>query len=189
MGDGVGAQRILVGLDGERGAARQADAGVVARAHLRIDPEARAHQALAGRQLARVLWPDAPLPGELAFAVGDDHLEAPAAAAQRFAQHTGDAGHSIGAHALDPPDTQALQGGLHVEARAAASRLFGAREDLLLAGGAGIAVVHDDQHRVVLVEDGAGNARDETVVPQAAVAHDADGSPPLCGRNRGGGGQ
>ena len=53
VGDGIGAQRVLVRLDGERRAARQADAGMVARAHLRIDPEARAHHALAGRDHAR----------------------------------------------------------------------------------------------------------------------------------------
>ena len=52
---GIGAQRILARLDGERGAARQADAGMVAGAHLRIDPEARAHHALAGRHRLRHL--------------------------------------------------------------------------------------------------------------------------------------
>ncbi len=82
--------------------------------------------------------------------------------------------HAIGAHAPDPRHAQALQRRLDVEALAAAVLLLLGGEDVLLAGGAGIAVVHDDQHAVVLVEHGAGDAGDEAVVPEAAVAHDAD---------------
>ena len=86
VGDRIGAQRVLVRLEGERRAAGEADAGVVAGAHLRIDPEAGAHDALARRRLARHLRPDAALAGELALAVGDDHLEALVLGAHRLAQ-------------------------------------------------------------------------------------------------------
>src|SRR5690606_26028501 len=51
------------------------------------------------------------------------------------------------------------------------------REDVLPASGGGIAVVDDDGDAVVLVEYGVADARGQTVVPEAAVAHHADRTP------------
>src|SRR5262245_1942752 len=141
IGDRIAAQPVLVGLDGERRTARQSNAGMVAGAHLRVDPETRANDALAGRQLACHLRSQAPLPGQLAFPIGDDHLEALAAAPQRRAQRPGDVGYAIGPHTLDPADTEALQGARNVGALSTTAWLLGAGHDLLLAGGTRIAVV------------------------------------------------
>jgi hypothetical protein len=44
----------------------------------------------------------------------------------------------------------------------------------LLAGGGGVAVLHHDQHAVALVEQVGGDAGDQAVVPEPAVAHDGD---------------
>ena len=61
--------------------------------------------------------------------------------------------------ALRPSDTRA--------------RLLGRRGDeLLRAGGRGVAVLHDHQHAVALVEQVGSDAREQAVVPEAAVAHD-----------------
>ena len=95
---------------------------MITRAHVRVDPEAGAHNALAGRYPARVLRPDAPLARELAFAVGDDDLEALTPGAQGLAQRVGHTRHAIGAYAPDPQHAHALQGCLDVEALAAAVR-------------------------------------------------------------------
>ena len=53
--------------------------------------------------------------------------------------------------------------------RAGAVRL--ARRQVLLAGGRGVAVLHHDQHAVAFVEHVGGDAGDQSVVPEAAVAH------------------
>src|SRR5258708_15133611 len=76
-GDGIGAQRIGVGLDGERRAAGEADAGMIARADLVVDAVAHLDHALAARELARILGAHPALSRELSFAAGADHLEAP----------------------------------------------------------------------------------------------------------------
>ena len=82
-GDGVAAQRVGIGLDGQRRAAGQADAGMVAGADILVDAVARAHHARAARELRRIFGAQAALAHQLAFAVGDDHLEAVLGAAQR----------------------------------------------------------------------------------------------------------
>src|SRR5262245_30609061 len=73
--DRIGAQRIGTGLDGERGAAGEPDAGMVASADLLVDAEARLYHPLAALELPGVLGAHAALARQLAFAVGDDHLE------------------------------------------------------------------------------------------------------------------
>ena len=71
--DGIGAQRIFAGLERERGAARQAHAGMITRAYFRVDPETGAHHAFAGGYGFRHGGAHAALARELAFAVGDNH--------------------------------------------------------------------------------------------------------------------
>ena len=56
--------------------------------------------------------------------------------------------------------------------RAGAVRI--ARRQILLTGGRGVAVLHHDQHAVALVEHVGGDAGDQSVVPEAAVAHHGD---------------
>ena len=48
------------------------------------------------------------------------------------------------------------------------------RQDVLSAGGRGVAVVDDDRQVVGAVEHRVGDAAGQPVVPEAAVAHDAD---------------
>ena len=45
------------------------------------------------------------------------------------------------------------------------------------AGGGGVAVVHDHQHAVIIIEDGVGDAAGQAIVPEAAIAHDGDDPP------------
>src|SRR5215831_19403322 len=47
-------------------------------------------------------------------------------------------------------------------------------QQLLCPGRRGVAVLHDHQHRVAVVQEVGGDARQEAVVPEAAVAHDGD---------------
>src|SRR5467141_749439 len=75
MCDGIRPQRIWIGCDRERGAAGQSDAGMVAGADVGIDAEARADDALAFAQILGDLRSNTALKRELAFAVGDDHLQ------------------------------------------------------------------------------------------------------------------
>jgi len=53
----------------------------------------------------------------------------------------------------------------------APARLAAARRQILLAGGRSIAVLHDHQHTVALVEHIGRDAGDQAVVPKAAVSH------------------
>src|SRR6185503_15967694 len=153
------------------------------------DPEARVHDALASRNPARKFRPDTALPRQLALAVRNDDLEALLVRAQRLAERLDDAGNAIGTHAPDPWHADAPQRGLDVEALAAAVPLLLGGENILLTGGTGVAVVHDDQHLIVLVEHRASDTGDKTVMPETAVAHHADGADRLRARDGGGGGQ
>ena len=49
-------------------------------------------------------------------------------------------------------------------------------ENVLAAGGGGVGVVHHHQQAVVPVEDRVADTAGEAVVPEAAIAHDADGA-------------
>ena len=71
---------------------------MVARAGLVIDAEARPHHTFATLQLGGDLRPNAALPGELAFAVGDDHLQALVVRRHRLAQDLDHAGDIVGPH-------------------------------------------------------------------------------------------
>jgi hypothetical protein len=75
-GHRVHLQRIGVVLERERGAARQADAGVVAGADVLVHAVLHALDALAALQQAGDPGLDAALALELAFALGHDHLQA-----------------------------------------------------------------------------------------------------------------
>src|SRR5690606_18768970 len=72
--DGIVAQWIVQLLDRQGRAARQAHAGMVARADVLIDAEARFDDALAGLHRRRDDRLFAPLPVEHAFRRGDDDL-------------------------------------------------------------------------------------------------------------------
>src|SRR5262245_11862201 len=185
----IAAQRIRIGLNGQRRTAREPDARVVTGAYLGIDPVARAHHALAGGAAARQFGPNTTLPRQLTFTVGDDDLQAVLAAAHRLAQAVGHRPDAIAAHALDPAHADTSQRRLDVKTPAAALYIRRAGQNILLAGGAGVTVVDQHQNRVIAVENRAGNAGQQAVVPKAAIAHDADRTLRLGARYRGGRGQ
>ena len=96
-GHGIFSQRIGIFRDGQRRAAGEPDAGVVAGASVGIDAEAFAHHApaLARGTLRRRFL--APLPVEHALALRDDHLGAFFGGGQRLAQHVAHRRHIVGA--------------------------------------------------------------------------------------------
>ncbi len=182
----IAAQRIGIGLDRQRRAAGQPDAGMVAGADLVVDAEAHPHHALAALELLGILGAHAALARELAFAVGDDHLEAALGGAHGLLQGLGHLGDAVAAHRAQPFDPERAQRLLDRHAGRRADAVGGARRQILLAGGGGVAVLHHDQHAVALVEQVRGDAGDQPVVPEPAVAHDGDRAALHVGRDRGG---
>src|SRR5579864_5729846 len=99
---GIAAQRVGIGLDGERGAAREPDAGMVAGADFVVDAIARPHHALATLQLLRLLAAYPALARELALAVGDDHLEPALGGFHRLLERLQNIADVVGAHRAQP---------------------------------------------------------------------------------------
>ncbi len=114
----------------------------------------------------------------MALARRNDHLRAALRRGQRLPQQVAHLAHAVGAvracrtHFAPTPRTAASIG--FFVARFALSRL--GREDVLPAGRRGVAVVHHQQHVVGLVEHGVAHAAGQPVVPEAAIAHHADGA-------------
>ena len=185
----IGAQRIGRGLHGERRAARQPDAGMVAGADLVVDAVAGARHALAALEFLGVLGAHAALARELAFAVGDDDLEAFFGGVHRLLQRLHHLADAVGAHRAQPFHAHRAQRLLYIDAGRRAVAAGRARRDVLLAGGGGVAVLHHDQHAVAFVEQIRGDAGDQAVMPEAAVAHDRDRAPLHIGRHRRGAGK
>ncbi len=184
--DRIGTQGIGAGLHGKRGAAGEPDAGMVAGADLVVDTEAGLHHALAALELLGVRRAHAALAGELALAVGDDHLEAALGGAHRLRQRLRHFGDAVGPHRAQPLDSERAQRLLDGHPGGRADAAAGARRQVLLAGGGRVAVLHHDQHAVAFVEQVGGDAGDEAVVPEAAVAHHRDRPPLHVRRDRGG---
>ena len=80
----------------------------------------------------------------------------------------------IGAHRAQPIDAERAQRALDADAGRRAAAIGVARRQILLAGGRGVAVLHHDQHAVAFVEHVRGDAGDQSVVPETAIAHDRD---------------
>ena len=84
---------------------------MVARADLVIDAVAGAHHALPGREARAIEGAEAALAGELAFALGDDDLEAGLLARHGLAQGLHHCVHVIGGDGAQPLDPQPLECG------------------------------------------------------------------------------
>ena len=188
-GDRIGAQRIGRRLDGERRTAGEADAGVVAGAYLAVDAVARAGDAFATLELFGVLGADAPLPRQHAFAVGDDDLEPALGGLHRLLQRRHHLRDAIGAHGAHPFHAHRTQGLLDIHARRGAGAARLRRRHVLLAGRRRVAVLHDDQNAVAFVEQVGGDAGDEAVVPETAIAHHRDRALLHVGADSGGAGE
>jgi hypothetical protein len=94
---------------------------MVAGADVLVDAVARADHALAALELHRVFGAQAALAYQLAFAVGDDHLEAVLGALQRVLEDLDHFGDAISAHLAQPGHPHGTQRGLDIHARRAVS--------------------------------------------------------------------
>ena len=151
-------ERIGIGPDGERRAAGQPDAGMVARAGVGIHAIVFAGHALAGLAPTIEQGADAPLAVELALALGHDHLGAFFAGGHGFAQNLQGAFHVVRIEAAHPAHPHAAHRVGDRQAGLAARRVRFRRGHPLPAGGRGVAVIDNDGHAVVLVEHGVADA-------------------------------
>ncbi len=150
---------------------------MVAGAGVGIDAEALAHHAAAAFHLLACQRAFSPLLIEHAFGLGDDDLRALGRGGQRLSQRIPHLGDIVGAGERAHPSHADAAHRLLDRVPGGADRVVGGgREHVLSAGGGGIAVVDHDHHVVALVEHGIADARGETVVPEAAVAHERDGA-------------
>ena len=125
-----------------------------------------AHIALPALQLFGDLGLQAPLARELALAFGDDHLQPRIIRPHRFLVDLGDFADLVVVHRAQPLHAESGQCALNgpVRARRALSDrhhagVLGRRgNQLLRAGRGGIAILHDHQHAIALVEQVGGHA-------------------------------
>src|SRR5215467_2141403 len=135
---------------------------MISRASVLVDAILHAQDALARLEQRRAPWLDPPLSLELALALGDNHLEPREVGRERFverAPHLGDAVAVDLAQPLHPDAFQrALDGlvavyhALLLVLEALLDLLVRCRKDVLRAGRRGVAVFHDQQHRIAAVE-------------------------------------
>src|SRR5216684_6322846 len=105
--DRILAQRIGIVLEGERGAAVEAHAGLVARAHVRVDAEARRHHPPPRLETGRDLRLDPALALELALGAGDDDLEPARRRGHGFLHRLERLAHPVGIDDAHPRDAEA----------------------------------------------------------------------------------
>ena len=177
MRDRIDLERITRGLHRQRRTAGEADAGMVAGADILIHAKACAHHPLATLQRRGHLRLEPALPLELAFGLGDDHLQSLERCAHGLAQRRRHFRHAVGVHGLLPLHTEAGERLLDAHVDCLAVVLLRRGRNVLGAGGRGVAVFHDHQDAVILIEGGVGHARGEAVVPEAAIAHHRHGAP------------
>ena len=148
-------------------------------------PNLRAHHALAGLSFTassartrrwRASWHSPSAMMTLRPALGGAH---------RLLQGLHHRGDVVGAHLAQPFDAERAQRRLDIHAGRRALPARRARRHVLLAGRRRVAVLHHDQHAVVLVEQVRGDAGDQPVVPEAAVAHHRDRARSQVRRDRG----
>src|SRR5690606_12146900 len=175
VGDRIRPQRIRVRPDAQRRTAGQPDTGAIAGAGVAVDAEALLHHPRAILDPLPHQRPLSALAVQHAFGAGNDDLGPLFGAGQRLFQRVTHpcqvVGTVDGANPLYPDSPDRLLNRVAGRADRVGSP---GREDVLPASGGGIAVVDDDGDAVVLVEYGVADARGQTVVPEAAVAHHAD---------------
>src|SRR5262249_30490767 len=143
------------------------------------DAEARLDHALARLDRLFLERPLAALAVEHAFRRPHHDLRPPLGGGPRLLVRIAPAAHLISAGGRPhPADADPLDRLFDRVLGAAAAVAGTRREDVLAAGRRGIVVVDDNDHAVLLVEDGVADAAGEAVVPEAAVAHHRDRAPP-----------
>src|SRR5262245_50959445 len=101
---------------------------MIAGAHLRVDPEARTHHALAGTCEPRPLGSQSALTRELTLAVRNDDLETLLPRPHGLTQGPDHGVDAVAAHPLNPAYTHAFERRLDIEALAATVLFCLARE-------------------------------------------------------------
>jgi hypothetical protein len=149
---------------------------MVSGANLVVDPEAGFHHAGAALEFFRLLDAEAALARQHAFAVGDDDLKPLLGGAHRFLQRRYHLADAMGADRSQPMHAERTECPLDTDPSRGAGAAGVARRQILLAGRGRVAVLHDDENAVALVEHVRGDAGDQAVVPEPAVAHDRDGA-------------
>src|SRR4051812_21584598 len=144
---------------------------MVARARVLVDAVLHAHVSFAALHLFGNNRPQLALTLELAFAFGDDHLEAFFARGHRFLQYLGYVPDPVVIYRLQPAHADALERPLHAHVRGLALAVLRRRRQLLRPRGRAVAVLHDHEDAVVFVEHRVGDAGRQAVMPEAAVAH------------------
>jgi len=165
-------------------------AGMVARAHVLVDPEALPHYALAVLDRLGDQRPHSALLIQHAFGRGYDDLGSLGGRGQGFAQRIAHQRDAIGAVDLPDPGGADAPHGIDDGIFGQATLIFspGGR-DVLPARGGAVEVVDDQDHTVLLVEDRVAHARGQAIVPEPANAHHGDRPLPgrhVEGRGRGG---
>src|SRR5690606_24472190 len=117
----------------------------------------------------------APLAVQHALGLSDQHLRSLLRRGQRLLQRAAHALDVVGApDRPDPLDADAAHRVLDLVSGTAGAVLGARRRNVLAAGRRGVVVLDHDGDVVALVEHGIGDAAGEPVVPETAVAHDAD---------------
>jgi hypothetical protein len=116
------------------------------------------------------------LPRQHAFAVGNDDFEPALGAAHGLFQRRRHFTDAVAAHRAQPGHAQRAQRFLDADPGRCAGAMSAARRQILLAGGRGVAILHDHQHAVAFVEHIRGDAGNQSIVPKSAIAHHRDGT-------------
>ena len=180
-------ERIGIVFQCECWASRQANAGMVAVAHVFVYAVFHPLHPLTLGQQGRQPGLDAALALELAFAFSHDHFQTLEFDGKSLGQRGLHLFHFIGTHRTQPLHAQAFQRGfnrlVHVHHALpfvfgqALGGLTGRGDDVLRAGGRGVAVFKNQQHRIVTVEQRTLHASEQAVMPKTAIAHDREHAP------------
>src|ERR1700686_563771 len=145
---------------------------MVAGTHIGIDAETLAYHALAVLDLLPGGGGQTPGSIQLALAFRNDDLGSLVRRRPGLTQRVDARLHLVRLNPPHPFNSHAAHRALD---RIPALSILYVRprgRDVLTAGGRGVAVVHDDRHGIMLIEDGISNAAGQAVVPEAAVSHD-----------------
>ena len=158
FGDRIGSKPIVARLDGERRAARKANARMIAGAKIFVYSEALPDDTFTLLDQRPLQGGDASLAIELTFAVGDDHFRARKRGAEGLPQCGQRTSHIIGMYRTHPFHSDPSDGDFD-------GMPSGAVREIDLRGGNVLpaccgckAIVDDDRYSVVLVEYRVGDA-------------------------------
>src|SRR6266478_1309561 len=174
MCNGVLAKRIAGGFNGERRAARQSNAGMIAGAGRFIHTEPGSHHAPALLELGGCYRLFAALTRQHALAVGNHDPKSLAASQDRALERIDDFADAVGGDIFNPFNADAAQRFLQVHLAGLVARIRARRRDVLMSCRRRISILENDKDTFVFVEDMIGDACRQPLMPESAIAHDAD---------------